>query len=306
MTLMATPPAAQLEDKSARQWTWASGPCVAVEHKFELRVEPRGDFKKVFQPLIAPFQTRAGARPEGLGSYEVIADRTGSLPFTLRYDGTRLASGRDAHDLTRMFAWHVNQSVIRRSIPHHVLLHAAAARRGGITVILPADMESGKTTTVAGLLRDGFDYVTDEAVAIDPVTGWVTPFPKTLSLDPGSWPLFPECAPLRATSWARQWQVPVQSLGARPANSPVPAPRVIVFPKYIQGAATRTIPLSRGEAVQELARTTFEFPGYAGRNLTTLGRVAARATVARLIIGSLDDAVKAIETLVSEKLLEEL
>jgi hypothetical protein len=55
-------------------------------------------------------------------------------------------------------------------------------------------MESGKTTLTAGLVRSGWSYLTDEAVAFDWDTGRSRPFPKPLSVDPGSQHLFPELA----------------------------------------------------------------------------------------------------------------
>ena len=56
-------------------------------------------------------------------------------------------------------------------------------------------MESGKTTLTTGLVRAGFCYLTDEAVSFDWETGVIEPFPKPLSIDPGSWFLFPELEP---------------------------------------------------------------------------------------------------------------
>ena len=285
------------------QWAWRSGPCAALDHAFDLKVEDPAVAAGLAR-LVAPL--RSGGHHGGVSHYEVRCEPEAQLPVTLYVDGERLCSGRTATDLSSRLTWHINRSVITRSTPHHVLLHASAATTGGLTVILPADMESGKTTTVAGLLRNGFDYVTDEAVAIDPVHGWVTPFPKLLSLDQGSWPLFPECAPHPALPPGVQWYLTPQDLGAAVAAGPVAPPRLVVFPRYVAGSRTQIVPLPRAEALHELVRMTFGFPDHAGRNLRTLGAIAARATVARLVIGSLDDAVGAVEELVSMRILEEL
>ena len=61
--------------------------------------------------------------------------------------------------------------------------------------------------------------------------------------------------------------------------------------------------MSRAAAVRELVGTTFHFHDDVARNLHTLGELARSATVAKLEIGSLDDAVLAVEQLVSENLL---
>lgn len=289
------------------RWSWRSGVCRALAYDFELLVEP-AELRAEMEPVIAPFVSRCSASSLALARYEVRrVTRSDGLRYSLYIDGVGLASGVNGADLTGMLTWHINQAVIRDSVERYVLLHASAATRGGITVILPADQESGKTTTIAGLLRTGYDYVTDEAVAIDPATGRVTPFHKTLSLDPGSWPLFPECAPVAGSDvWRRQWHVPPTQLGARSVEGEVAAPRVIVFPRYVRGACTTSRRMTRAESTQELARMTFEFSRFPARNLGLLGRITGGARCARLIIGSLDDAVLAIEELVSECLLEDL
>ncbi len=272
---------------------WTSGPCAALEHRFVL-VAP-GEAGEAFAPLVAPLSS-----PEPVGGPRLSRYRVRPGPgsrLTLTVDGVRLAQGRTAEDLLARFAWHVNQTAVSTATAGHVVLHAAAAVRDGVAVVLAADQECGKTTTVAGLLRAGFDYVTDEAVALRPADGTIVAFPKALSLDPGSWPLFPECRP-DSTGWLRQWHVPADRLGARVATGPVPAPRVVVFPRYVAGSTTAVEGVSPGAAVRELARMTFEFRGNPARHLATLGAVAERATAVRLRIGSLDAAVTAVATLV--------
>jgi hypothetical protein len=64
--------------------------------------------------------------------------------------------------------------------------------------------------------------------------------------------------------------------------------------------------MSRAEAVRQLALLTFDFPRHAQRNLCVLRRVVASATVARLVIGSLDEAIAVIEGLISMRIMEEL
>jgi len=286
-------------------WAWGSGPCRALEHGFEVRVEAGWPVEPLL-PVIAPFRVREHSSPgTSVVHYEV---RTGEDPGTVSAyaDGERLGTGKSTHQVLGSIAWHVNRSVIARSVDDHVLMHASAATLAGVTVVLAADMESGKTTTVAGLLRSGFDYVTDEAVAIDPSTGMVTPFPKTLSLDHGSWPLFPECAPLHRTHPRVQWFVEPHQLGARARTAPVPGPEVVLFPKYVAGARTEMVPVSAAEATHELARMTFRFAQHPRRNLDVAAHLARTATCARLRIGDLEEAVELVHQMVSQRILDTL
>ncbi|HET7325913.1 MAG TPA: hypothetical protein VFJ14_01365 [Nocardioidaceae bacterium] len=287
-----------------RRWAWRSGPCAAVGHRFEITSEPLHELRSLLGPLVTPL--RAQNPPSVHGHYRIVRHRNPEVPYALYYGGMRLTLATRPESLVRFLTWHINRQMVDKSSAEHVVLHAAAATRAGITVMLPGDQEHGKTTTVAGLLREGYEYVTDEAVAIDPATLHITPFPKALSIDDGAWPLFPECRPLVGTEGLRQWQVPAEQLGSQSMRGAVSPPTVVVFPMFVAGSTTRCSQLSRGEAVRELAQGTFHFTQRPARNLATLVDLTRGATVARLRIGSLDGAVRAIETLVSQRLMEKL
>ena len=86
-------------------------------------------------------------------------------------------------------------------------------------------MESGKTTLVAGLVLAGLRYLTDEAVAIRPADGGITPFPKALSVDHGSWPscrrCVRSCRPRQSTCEGRSGRCRPTTSGRMP-SPPVP------------------------------------------------------------------------------------
>ena len=284
---------------------WLSGPCVALEHDFEVVLPLDGDFVEVLEPMLRGFMCK-NASDTGRGRYELHRVEGQHQPYELSFNGRRIASGAEGHHFTLVLSGHINRSVIASSRSRYVLMHSACVRSSGVTVILPADQECGKTTTTAGLLRRGYDYITDEAVALDPESGWVTPFPKTLSLDPGSWGLFPELRRQHQRPWRHQWHVPAEHLGSRTLREPVPAPTVILFPRFVAGASTELQSVSAAEAVHELCQMTFFFPEAPGRNLQTLARVAQQAKSARLVIGSLDAATDIIGQLVDSNRKEEL
>jgi hypothetical protein len=210
--------------------------------------------------------------------------------------------GSESWHAVAMLLWHVNQRVAASASRTHTVVHAAAAVRDGKAVLLAAPMESGKTTTVTGLLRAGFDYLTDEAAAIHPGDLHIEPFPKGLSIDAGSWPVLHDLAPLDTTSMPHQWVVPVSAMGAPAGGIARRAPiDAIVFPRFEKGAITRLEPCSRGEGVLLLAQSTFHFLDDPERHLRTLADVVRRArTCARLTIGSLDDAVAAVCSLMDD------
>lgn len=285
-----------------RRWAWRSPTCMAGQIPFRVSTE-WSRLSTLLAPVTTPLRRPC---PDPTSHYRILKSPHAQLSAALYHDDRRVAVARRPESLIRHITWHINRRMIESSCVDHVVLHAAAATRGGITVILPGGQEHGKTTTVAGLLREGYDYVTDEAVAIDPRTLAVLTFPKALSIDDGAWSLFPQCRPEQHTAGTTQWQVPAERLGGRSLHGVVRRPKVVVFPEYVAGTATRASALSPGQAVRRLAECTFGFADRPARNLDVLARVVSGATTAHLRIGSLDDAVLAIDKLVSQTLIEEL
>lgn len=287
---------------TARTPAWHSGACAAASHSFDVSAEGPEDAVELLSCLTRPLRAHRGPRP--VTRYRVLHRDHQHIPWALYADGTRLLLSQTAGTLVAFFGWHLNQRMVDLTCRDHVVLHAAAATRAGVTLVLPGAEEHGKTTTVAGLLRAGWDYVTDEAVAVDPGTLWLTPFPKALSLDKGAWPLFPELGP--APGPLCQRHVRAEQLSGRSLSFPVRPPRLLVFPQYVAGSRTALTPLSPGQAVRILAESTFHFTRDPRRNLRVLGALAASATAARLTIGRLDHAVDALDGLLSEHLGREL
>ncbi len=243
---------------------------------------------------------RAGdAHEYVVGPADADDDPDGAAPMRLHLDDDHVGSGKGAAELIATLVHDVN----RRVLDDTTLLaaHAGGVACDGAAVVLPAHMESGKTTLTAGLVQAGFAYVTDEAVAFDWDTLAIVPYAKPLSIDRGSWPLFeafePEL-PFAGDGYvATQWQVPADAL--RPdAYARRGHARYIVFPKYDADARTELVAMTRGEALVELAKNTFRFREHGRRALITLARVVEASECYRLPLGDLGAAVALVEELV--------
>jgi hypothetical protein len=182
-----------------------------------------------------------------------------------------------------------------------VACHAGGVAHDGNAILLPADPESGKSTLTAGLVRAGLQYLSDETVAFRPGENMIEPYPKPLSLDTGSWHLFPELEPfadLPDDDYKQdQWHVPPDAIRTGAAAGPCPA-RLLVFPKYVDGARTELSPIGRAEGLVELARNTFSFNERSRFALEELSRVVRELDCYRLTVGNLDDAVARVNDLV--------
>lgn len=273
--------------------TWSSGRRLALRHDFEVLVERGGPVEKV-QAMVEAFPRVDG---RALSTYSIRG--VGRAAFSLTYDGRPVIEDVNAWRAVSLLSWHLNQSVIERSTTAFTILHAGAVARDGVAVLLPAPMEHGKTTTVAGLVRAGYDYLTDEAAALDPDTLRIHAYPKPLTLDRGSWPLFPELADGPTDSTAASWWVPASRIRAD-ALVAEGSPALVVMPQYVAGGDTRLTPLPPAAALMEIAQTTFDFVGHPRRNLSVLARLVRTCPAFRLRIGDLTEAVTLVDSLVEE------
>lgn len=64
-------------------------------------------------------------------------------------------------------------------------VHSAVVSRNGLVVVLPASTGGGKTTMAGALIREGFSYLSDEALVLTNDAA-VIPYPKPLALSPWS------------------------------------------------------------------------------------------------------------------------
>jgi hypothetical protein len=213
----------------------------------------------------------------------------------LSRDSEPIGYPMDAPDTpVRLVSDITEQAVASR--PDHLALHAAALAFGGQGVLLPGATGAGKSTLAASLVAAGFDYLTDEAAVIDVDTLEVVPFPKPLSLRPGSLDALGRSPdPFEPGS---QTLVPASALRSGASGRAVPT-RILVFPGYQAGAASSLTPISRAEAMVELANNSFNFMTRGRQWLGVLSRLVSACTCVRLVNGNLDVARNLLLALVS-------
>ena len=279
---------------SQATWTYTTRTFQALGYRFAVR-STDAELGRLFDDLYRPCAVPGDPNTW----YSIVAPEPVDMERELYIDDRRVASLERPSWLVRWVTWHVNHQVIACS-SDYVLLHAAAAARDGVGVLLPAASEAGKTTLVAGLVRSGFAYLTDEAAAIDPSTLQIEPYPKPLSIDRGSWEVLADLAPSDAEVaggyHAGQWHVSPASLRPDAVSGAIRA-SVVVFPRFERGAGTSCEPVVRSQGLIELLRHTFRFYDDGRRNLEVLAEVLRDADCYRLLSGDLGTACEAIETL---------
>ena len=195
----------------------------------------------------------------------------------------------------------VDEHVIAHS--DHVLVHAGVVAMGSHGLALVGRSGSGKSTLVAGLVRDGFDYLSDEFLALDVRTGEVLPYPRFITLHETSWSAFPDLAP----AWPPEldsfthdhWQIDPDAIGAGTVAASC-AIRTIVFVDHRPGSDTRLERVSGASALVELVNTTFHFHRHGVEGFGHLGAIASRSSCYGLSYGDLAAAVGQLREMFDE------
>lgn len=272
----------------ALPWAHVTGRFRALDHDFAVRTTDSltGRYlEAALAPLAAPGRAES--------QYSVIDDPTMEPHFAVYVGSERKLMTSDTDALAPLVLWHVNHEAVRKTT-RHLLVHASVAEYEGTALLFPAPMESGKSTLVAGLVQAGLQYLTDETAAIDVGSLVIHPYPKSISLDPGSWPLLPSLHPqygpeLEAFS-SLQWSVDPRAIRSDAIGSPC-RPGLVIAPRFAEGATTRLEPMPRAEAVVVLAEQAFNLDLHGQAGLEALGAIARRSDCYRLVMGDLDSAV---------------
>jgi len=271
------------------------GPFDALAFRFTVEVPP-GPLVDELTRVLAELVSTDDAAPAGRAArYVVRSNDAGDLVLTV--DDQGVDAGPTAAHVLAMLLWDVNRQAVAATAPDHLVMHAGAVEVAGRTVVLPAPMEAGKTTLVTALVRAGAGYLSDELATIPDPGTHVVPYPKAMSLDPGSWDLFPDLAPTDASRSAspNQWLVVPDTVRPDAArHRPIPLGR-IVLPRHRPGQPTSLTHLAPVEGLKALAECTFGFHEDARRLLPRLARLVEAVEVHSLTVGNgVDDAVAAV------------
>ena len=234
--------------------------------------------------------------------YSVIGSTDPEERYRIYLDDEGLFAAPTLDRAARYVLWHINAQVIQ-STDGHMLVHGAGATLQDGAVVLPAEMNAGKTTLVAGLILDGFSLLTDELVALNLKTGLVDPYPRPLNVGIGSWDLLPSLRPADRDEAQpipeRLWHVDVTSIRSDIVARPAPI-RWVITPSFERGAATQLYPLSRSATVELLHENTFNRHRFGGTGIRALIAAVKGARGARLINGDLASAVAAVRRFIEE------
>ena len=229
-----------------------------------LRIEFTGstvprEIRELFADLAAvlePLHGSSAAIDVDKASAVVIRIAPVDSAFSVTRNGHLVASASSIASLRRVVLVEVNAGPIAE-LSHSVGFHAGAVEFPHGVVVFPGISNAGKSTLVANLMLRGHGYLTDEAAAIDVVSGEILPFTKSLCIDPGAQALFPDLASHRSSN-AATWDISPAVIGPGRLGSPG-APMAFVFPTFQPGIAVSWRELSPTTALTRLLENSFDF-----------------------------------------------
>lgn len=234
-----------------------------------------------------------GAGAEDSVVYELTAPGGGETYFHLTVDGGHVNRHATPGPLLDWIIADISRRALT-GLQGALAVHAGVVSLNGAAVMLPAPPDHGKSTTVAALVRDGFDFLSDEACIIRPDSRTVDAFARPLFISPDSMRALPGLrdslsAELEAF---RHLDHHVSPEDLRPGCVASTARLAcIVAPRYDPSAATSLLRMSRADALTLLLRQCFNPAMDRSTTMRLLADVVRSVPCYRLSVSDIDAAV---------------
>jgi hypothetical protein len=205
--------------------------------------------------------------------YTFSIRRNKNAGYVLFKGRKKITFGNDREIFFRYFDSQVRLTVAEFA-ESKVFIHAGVVAWKGKAIILPAKSFQGKTTLVTELTKLGAKYYSDEYAVLDE-TGFVHPFPKTLSIR-------------GLIGEYQQVEFPVETFGGIKGVEPLPV-GMILLTEFKAGAKWRAQTLSEGKAVLELLSHTIPIRYNPKFSLKVLNKTVNRAIIVKTKRGEAKD-----------------
>jgi hypothetical protein len=237
--------------------------------------------------------------------YSLTASDAPGGTLDVARDGEMLAHGQPPGDALGWVVWDVNRAAADAGADN-LLFHSGAVEADGTGVLLPGASGSGKSTLTAGLVRAGLGYLTDELAALHMTSGELVPYPKPITVKPGSFAALADigpdaCGAPGTSPWAGQeWQVAVGDATGRAIGTPC-VPGFVIVPRHKAGAKTMLTPLSDTQAFFALAVNAVNLVAHGSAGTHALGRLARECRCFSLTYSDLHESCRLVLDLVASE-----
>ncbi|MCR5165234.1 MAG: HprK-related kinase A [Thermoguttaceae bacterium] len=200
------------------------------------------------------------------------------------------------------------------NVNHWIIFHAAMLERNGRGLILAADSGDGKSTLAAALAFSGWRLLSDELTLIDPddqveiqpgapPIARMVPIPRPICLKNSSIDAMQAFLPDLTYSLTYPETTKGRVTHVKPLKDAVdrmferPAPRWIVFPKYVPGSEPKWTPWEKAEAFIKFGGHGRGYSMLGQRGFETVANIIHHCDCWRFEYSRLEDAVREFETL---------
>jgi len=181
-----------------------------------------------------------------------------------------------------------------------LLLHAAAVEREGKAVLLTGHSGAGKSTLSALLGERGWRFMGDEFALLDPESGLIHSFPRTVSLKNESLALFGQVDPARLgpvmegtpKGTIRHLRPPANAV-ARMAEPAEPA--LILFPRFGSNMAGEAREVGSAEVFVRLTQASTNYVALGRRGFVALTRLVSSVPARAIDYATSDEGVRLVE-----------
>ena len=188
-------------------------------------------------------------------------------------DGAPIASRLDPSSAIR---W-ARQRILEHFIAARgdlLWLHGAAATLDGKALLIPGPRGRGKSTLVTALCADGWRFLGDDTVPLDPRTLELHPFPRA-----------PEVREAPSVAMPERWLLDAQKVEHEVADRIERAPRPlggILLPFASRGAEASVTPCTPGEALAVIAQGCWNVADHEATIGATMSRLVTAVPVGRV------------------------
>ena len=216
---------------------------------------------------------------------------------------------REPFEFISFIEWSIINTAIEK-MGGYYQIHGGAVVKNNMGLILPASPGNGKTTLTVALTMNNFKCLSDDIVLIDFQSLKLNPFQRNIFITEEKKGVFDKYGislPLRKSEWMEYggWDfIPPHitcyeeilrrglCAGERGFNVDF-----IIFPKYNSAQRTELKEVSRGKAIFEIIRESFNFHKFKGSGIDIIHRLVKRAECYQLTVNNLNEAVEIISDL---------
>jgi hypothetical protein len=241
------------------------------------------------------------------GFYGRVYQKFPPLPFTKRGDNNPLNppllrgnkklvyETRDPFEFISFVEWSIIDTALEK-MEGFYQVHGGAVVKDNRGIILPAAPGSGKTMLTVGLSMNGFQCLSDDIVLIESQSLKINPFPRNIFITEEKKAIFEKYGyhlPLRKSEWKDMGGLDF-IFNFKPEFNPVD---FIIFPQYNPAAKTELKGFSKGAAIFEIIRESFNFHKFRERGIDLIQRLVERAECFQLTVNNLNEAVNIVSKL---------